>query len=170
MEQRVKNLEVVCELITKEIVEQNKQMIEMNKSLLNEIRSLREAYVKQDDDFEEFKNLLRKIYELNKAQQPIPNMPSLPPQASMPPPPPHGQFIPPPNAPPHMPHMPAHLFQHPMHHPNNLPFMAGHPSAAAALINQFPFLESQQIKGNYSRLTFCLKITSFYKLFRVTES
>ena len=69
MEQRLKNLEDVCELITKEIVEQSKNMIEMNKSLINEIRCLREAYVKQDDDFEEFKNLLRKLYEQNRQQQ-----------------------------------------------------------------------------------------------------
>jgi hypothetical protein len=85
MEQRIKNLEDVCELITKEIVEQSKAMIEMNKSLIAEIRCLREAYVKQDDDFEEFKNLLRKIYELNRQQ-------SMTPGALMPPffpPPPH---------------------------------------------------------------------------------
>lgn len=48
MEQRVRNLEDLCELITKEIVEQNKSMIEMNKNLINEIKCLREAYVKQD--------------------------------------------------------------------------------------------------------------------------
>jgi hypothetical protein len=90
MEQRLKSLEDLCELVTKEIVQQNKNMIEVNKSLLSEIKSLREAYVKQDvsclgiiffifnifnlfscffylkDDFEEFKSLLRKIYDLNR--------------------------------------------------------------------------------------------------------
>ncbi len=89
MDQRLKNLEDLSELITKEIVQQNKSMIDMNKNLLSEIRSLREAFVKQDvswylyfkqkftnsllefsqylkEDFEEFKNLLKKIYELNK--------------------------------------------------------------------------------------------------------
>jgi E3 SUMO-protein ligase RanBP2 len=66
MEQRIKNLEDLCELITKEIVEQNKNVIEMNKNLITEIRSLREAYVKQDEDFEEFKILLKKIYDLNR--------------------------------------------------------------------------------------------------------
>jgi hypothetical protein len=65
MEQRLKNLEDLCELLTKESVEQSKMMIEMNKNLINEIRCLRESVVKQDTDFEEFKNLLRKIYELN---------------------------------------------------------------------------------------------------------
>lgn len=44
----MRNLEDLCELITKEIVEQNKSMIEMNKNLINEIKCLREAYVKQD--------------------------------------------------------------------------------------------------------------------------
>lgn len=48
MDQRLKSLEDLCELITKEIVQQNKNMIEVNKSLLSEIKSLREAYVKQD--------------------------------------------------------------------------------------------------------------------------
>ena len=48
MEQRVRNLEDLCELITKQVVEQNKNMIEINKNLLNEIKCLREAYVKQD--------------------------------------------------------------------------------------------------------------------------
>lgn len=48
MEQRLKNLEDLSELITKEIVQQNKSMIEMNKNLLSEIKSMREAYVKQD--------------------------------------------------------------------------------------------------------------------------
>lgn len=48
MEDRVKNLENLCELITKEIVEQNKSMIEMNKNLINEIKCLRESFVKQD--------------------------------------------------------------------------------------------------------------------------
>jgi hypothetical protein len=86
MEQRLKNLEDVCELITKEIVEQSKSMIEMNKSLISEIRCLREAYVKQDDDFEEFKNLLRKIYELNRQQSMAPGA-LMPP--FFPPPPPH---------------------------------------------------------------------------------
>jgi t-SNARE complex subunit (syntaxin) len=48
METRVKNLEDLCELITKEIVEQNKNMIEINKNLITEMRALREAFVKQD--------------------------------------------------------------------------------------------------------------------------
>jgi t-SNARE complex subunit (syntaxin) len=48
MEQRVRNLEDLCELITKQVVEQNKNMIEINKNLINEIKCLREAYVKQD--------------------------------------------------------------------------------------------------------------------------
>jgi hypothetical protein len=86
MEQRVKNVEDLCELITKEIVEQNKTLIYMNKSLISEIRSLREAYVRQDDDFEEFKNLLRKIYELNR-QQAMQQPPPMPPFFPPPPPP-----------------------------------------------------------------------------------
>ncbi len=56
MEQRLKNLEDLSELITKEIVQQNKSMIEMNKNLLNEIKNLRETYAKQD---------VNKIYILN---------------------------------------------------------------------------------------------------------
>lgn len=48
MEQRLKTLEDLCELITKEVVHQNKNMIEINKNLLSEIKSLREAYIKQD--------------------------------------------------------------------------------------------------------------------------
>ena len=48
MEQRLKNLEDLSELITKEIVQQNKSMIDINKNLLSEIKALREAYVKQD--------------------------------------------------------------------------------------------------------------------------
>jgi len=73
MDQRLKNLEDLSELITKEIVQQNKTMIDMNKNLLCEIKSLREAFVKQDEDFEEFKNLLKKIYDLNKQQGLIQN-------------------------------------------------------------------------------------------------
>ena len=61
MEQRLKTLEDVCELITKEVVEQSKNMIEMNKNLISEIRNLRNDFVKQDKDFEEFKTLLQKI-------------------------------------------------------------------------------------------------------------
>jgi len=60
MEQRVRNLEDLCELITKEIVEQNKSMIEMNKNLINEIKCLREAYVKQDVSCCFFLNLIWK--------------------------------------------------------------------------------------------------------------
>ena len=48
MEQRLKNLEDLSELITKEIVQQNKSMIEMNKNLLSEIKAMRETYAKQD--------------------------------------------------------------------------------------------------------------------------
>ena len=48
MEQRLKNLEDLSELITKEIVQQNKSMIEMNKKLLSEIKAMRETYAKQD--------------------------------------------------------------------------------------------------------------------------
>ena len=48
MDQRLKNLEDLSELITKEVVQQNKSMIDMNKNLLFEIKSLREAFVKQD--------------------------------------------------------------------------------------------------------------------------
>ena len=43
MEQRLKNLEDLSELITKEIVQQNKSMIEMNKNLLSEIKAMRDA-------------------------------------------------------------------------------------------------------------------------------
>lgn len=68
MDQRLKNLEDLSELLTKEMVQQNKSMIETNKNLLVEIKSLREAFVKQDEDFDEFKNLLKKIYDLNKQQ------------------------------------------------------------------------------------------------------
>lgn len=73
MDQRLKNLEDLSELLTKEMVQQSKSMIEINKNLLSEIKSLREAYVKQDEDFEEFKNLLKKIYELNKQQSSMQN-------------------------------------------------------------------------------------------------
>lgn len=48
MEQRVLNLEELCELITKQVVDQNKNMIEVNQNLITEIRSLRAAFVKQD--------------------------------------------------------------------------------------------------------------------------
>lgn len=68
MDQRLKNLEDLSELLTKEMVQQNKCMIETNKNLLVEIKSLRESFVKQDEDFEEFKNLLKKLYDLNKQQ------------------------------------------------------------------------------------------------------
>ena len=54
MEERVKNLEDLCEMITKEIVTQNKSMIEMNKNLINEIKCLRETFVKQDVSFRNF--------------------------------------------------------------------------------------------------------------------
>ncbi|CAF0732609.1 unnamed protein product [Brachionus calyciflorus] len=88
MDQRIKNLEDLCELITKEVVDQNKSMIDMNKNLINEIRALREAYVKQDEDFEEFKNLLRKIYELNRQNIHVPPMfpPTMPPMGPQIPP------------------------------------------------------------------------------------
>ena len=45
MEQRLKNLEDLSELLTKEMVQ---SMIETNKNLLIEIKSLRDAFVKQD--------------------------------------------------------------------------------------------------------------------------
>jgi hypothetical protein len=48
MEQRLKNLEDLSELLTKQMVNQSKSMIEVNKNLLGEIKSLREAYVKQN--------------------------------------------------------------------------------------------------------------------------
>ena len=48
MEQRVQNLEELCELITKQVVEQNKNIIDVNQNLITEIRSLRAAFVKQD--------------------------------------------------------------------------------------------------------------------------
>ena len=48
MEQRVQNLEELCELITKQVVEQNKNIIDVNQNLITEIRSLRSAFVKQD--------------------------------------------------------------------------------------------------------------------------
>jgi predicted RNA-binding protein with EMAP domain len=66
MEQRIQNLEELCELITKQVVEQNKNLVEINQNLINEIRSLKAAYVKQDEDFEEFKNLLKKIHDQNR--------------------------------------------------------------------------------------------------------
>ena len=48
MEQRLKNLEDLCELITKEVVQQNRTMLEINASLIGEIQSLREAQDKQE--------------------------------------------------------------------------------------------------------------------------
>lgn len=54
MDQRLKNLEDLNELIIKEIVQQNRNTIEMNKNLLFEIKSLREAYIKQDVSFKIF--------------------------------------------------------------------------------------------------------------------
>ena len=51
MEQRIQNLEELCELITKQVVEQNKNIIDVNQNLINEIRSLRAAFVKQDVSF-----------------------------------------------------------------------------------------------------------------------
>jgi len=94
MEQRLKTLEDLCELITKEVVHQNKNMIEINKNLLSEIKSLREAYIKQDDDFEEFKNLLRKIYELNRQNSAANQLPLVFP-TNLPPPPPSSGTQPP---------------------------------------------------------------------------
>lgn len=48
MEQRLKNLEDLSELLTKQMVNQSKSMIDVNKNLLGEIKSLREAYAKQN--------------------------------------------------------------------------------------------------------------------------
>jgi E3 SUMO-protein ligase RanBP2 len=76
MEQRLKTLEDLCGMITKEVVDQNKNMMEMNKNLLNEIRYLRESFVKQDDYFEEFKLLLRKLLELNKQNAALTQFPA----------------------------------------------------------------------------------------------
>jgi hypothetical protein len=48
MEQRVTLLEDLIELITKQMVDQNKKLIETNINLLTEIRLLRDVYSKQD--------------------------------------------------------------------------------------------------------------------------
>ena len=60
-------------------------MVDMNKSLISEIRSLREDYAKQDEAFENLKSLLGKIYELNRQQSVNPPMPLMPPPPFMPP-------------------------------------------------------------------------------------
>ena len=93
MEQRLKTLEDLCGMITKEVVDQNKNMMEMNKNLLNEIRYLRESFVKQDDYFEEFKLLLRKLYELNKQNAALTQFPAN--IFSQLPPPPGASVLPP---------------------------------------------------------------------------
>ena len=93
MEQRLKTLEDLCGMITKEVVDQNKNMMEMNKNLLNEIRYLRESFVKQDDYFEEFKLLLRKLYELNKQNAALTQFPAN--IFSQLPPPPGSSVLPP---------------------------------------------------------------------------
>lgn len=48
MEKRVENLEELSELLTRQLVDYNKNLIQINQNLIHEIRSLREAYSKQD--------------------------------------------------------------------------------------------------------------------------
>ena len=48
MEQRVTNLESLCELLGKQVLEQNNNLITMNRNLISEIKGLRDAYLKQN--------------------------------------------------------------------------------------------------------------------------
>lgn len=44
----MENLEELSELLTRQLVDYNKNLIQINQNLIHEIRSLREAYSKQD--------------------------------------------------------------------------------------------------------------------------
>lgn len=48
MENRVKVLEDLCEMLAKQSIEQNNRIMEINKNLLAEIRYLRETFEKKD--------------------------------------------------------------------------------------------------------------------------
>lgn len=42
------SLEELCEIISKQVIEQNKSIVDVNQNLLSEIRNLREIIAKQD--------------------------------------------------------------------------------------------------------------------------
>ena len=48
MEDRIKVLEELCEMLAKQSIEQNNRIMEINRNLINEIKYLRESIEKKD--------------------------------------------------------------------------------------------------------------------------